>query len=52
MRKKIINLMMSSSLLWGHDLSACGEGRLLVCNMESRREELSGLINGVLSSQS
>ena len=33
------------------DLSACGEGRLMVCNTESRHEALSGLINGVLDKQ-
>ena len=33
------------------DLSACGDGRLLVGNTESRREELTGFINGVLKNQ-
>ena len=33
------------------DLSACGEGRLRVSNTESRREELTGCINGIMAAQ-
>lgn len=33
------------------DLSACAAGRLLVCNTDSRREELSARITGILESQ-
>ena len=33
------------------DLTACVEGKLRICNTDSRREELSSRIDGILESQ-